>query len=214
MGFLCMAHFLILPGSVVALISGCGFNAVPMAARTRLFATTEKRLAFRLVVTYDGQRCELDAYPDETVLAALERNSVMDSLCLPNIPADCRRGNCMTCAGRLLGTHNPRMVQSDADGLSPHVSDLLRSSDYILTCSSFIKGDGVEILLGENSRLWEEMYHRRFVSEESRTTKMETVAKLHRLRAENNVPRWTAETEQILEKSGDDESNGVLENDV
>ena len=115
----------------------------------------------------------------------------------------------MTCAGRLLGTRNPTIVHRGADGLSPHVSDLLQSSDYVLTCSSFVKGDGVEILLGENSQLWEEMYHGRFVSEEARTTKLETVAKLHRLRAESNVPRWTAETEELLDRSGD-ESTGIL----
>lgn len=212
MGFLGLARLLMIPCSVAALASGCGckYSAVTTRARTELFATSTKRLAFRLVATYEGQRCELDAYHDETILAALERNSVMDSLCLPTLPADCRRGNCMTCAGRLLGTGNPAIVQRGADGLSPYVSELLQSSDYILTCSSFIKGDGVEILLGENSQLWEEMYHHRFVSEESRMTKLETVAKLHRLRAESNVPRWTAETEEILEKSGDDESSCIF----
>ena len=212
MGFFRLARLLMIPWSVAALAGCCGYrySAVTTRARIRLFAASTKRAAFHLVASYEGQRCELDAYPDETILSALERNSVMDRLCLPSLPADCRRGNCMTCAGRLLGTRNRAIVQSCADGLSPYVSELLQSSDYILTCSSFIKGDGVEIVLGENSQLWEKMYHHRFVSEESRKTKLETVAKLHRLRAESNVPRWTAETEQILEKSGVDESFGIL----
>jgi ferredoxin len=192
----------------------------------RLYASSESRKGdsgqtFQFVVTYEGRSCEVDAYPDETILNAMERNCVMDKLCLPNMPADCRRGNCMTCAGRILTGRggddekeqllnvkgskkcdkDTQLVQRGEDGLAPYASGILQSSDYILLCSSFVTGDGVRIELGENSRLWEEMYQTRFVDEEAEKTKHETVAKLLRLRAESDVPRWTAETEEVLEKT-------------
>jgi len=197
MGFRGLFRFLLVPCTVAAFANHVSIRNV---AQTSLFATA--RETFQLVVTYQGQSCEVDVYPDETILAALERNGVMDTLCLPTVPAECRRGNCMTCAGRLLGENNDQLLRGE-DGLAPYVSDILQSSDYVLTCSSFVKGDGLRIELGQNSDLWEKMYHDRFVSREAHKTKLETVAKLHRLRAESDVPKWTAETEEVLKKSGD-----------
>lgn len=187
-----------------------GYGATP--------STGESAKPYQFVVTYEGRSCEVDAYPDETILNAMERNSVMDKLCLPNMPADCRRGNCMTCAGRILtgslegdgdegkdsdAAKTDQLVQRGDDGLAPYASGILQSSDYILLCSSSITGDGVRIELGENSRLWEQMYKTRFVDDDAEKTKHHTVAKLLRLRAESDVPRWTAETEEVLEKTED-----------
>ena len=207
MGFFSLLfRFTLIPcGIATAFLSYHSNVAAEQIRYCNLCAVSMKkhRQSFRLVVSYEGQKCDLDAYPDETILAALERSGVMDKLCLPAIPSDCRRGNCMTCAGRLLGDANLSQVLRGVDGLSPHVSDILQSSDYVLTCSSFIIGDGVEIVLGENSKVWDEVYHRRFTSDESRTTTLETIAKLYRLRAERNVPKWTLETEETLKRSGD-----------
>lgn len=174
----------------------------------------ESAKPYQFVVTYEGRSCEVDAYPDETILNAMERNCVMDKLCLPNMPADCRRGNCMTCAGRILtgdgdkdkdgnAPKDAQLVQRGDDGLAPYASGIIQSSDYILLCSSFVTGDGLRIELGEHSRLWEEMYKTRFVDEEAEGTRLETVAKVLRLRAESDVPRWTAETEEVFEKTED-----------
>lgn len=124
----------------------------------------------------------------------------------------------MTCAGRVTNgltmmgmTTSPTvLLRRDDDGLAPHVSNILQSSDYVLTCSTYINGNGVEIALGENHNLWEEIYQNRFVSEESRSMTLETLAKVHRLRAESNVPRWTAETEEIIKKSLDIEPTELL----
>jgi hypothetical protein len=108
----------------------------------------------------------------------------------------------MTCAGRMLRVTSPNLLlRRDEDGLAPHVSDILHSSDYILTCSTYINGNGVEIVLGENHNLWEEMYQNRFVSEESRTITLETLAKVH---------RWTAETEEMIKQSPAIEPTGLL----
>ena len=172
---------------------------------------------FQFTVTYEGRSCQVDAYENETILNAMERNSVMDTLCLPTMPSDCRRGNCMTCAGRVLVTNDApkgRLVSRSDDGLSPHVSDKLHASDYVLLCSTHVIANGdLHIVLGENSAIWEELYTTRFTSREAETTKHETVAKLMTLRAEGNVPKWTAETEEVLEKTKDDDDGIILTGD-
>jgi ferredoxin len=169
--------------------------------RIRLTGEEHQVPAFRATVVHDGRACEVDAYLGETILAALERNGIMDRLCLPFLPSDCRRGNCLTCAGKVL-SGNDAIVRGE-DGLSPQGSEELKRTGYILTCCSYVVADGAQIELDAKNEVWGDMYQARFTSREAEQTKRESVAHLLRLRAESNVPRWKAETEEALRKSGE-----------
>ena len=102
---------------------------------------------------------------------------------LPNLPSDCRRGNCLTCAAqRVVVVPQPQQQNSNRgdtilfqdDGLSQPISDLVTSRGYVLTCSSYLqtmvdsttnnKTDNttttttptprLHLLLGQHDELW------------------------------------------------------------
>jgi len=156
-----------------------------------------------LTVSYEDRSCEVPVQPGETILAALERSGVSRDLCLPEMPSDCRRGNCMTCtAQHLLGSKTSNLVRGE-DGLSPELSKQVAERGYVLTCSSYIEGDGVQLKLGENNQAWNAMYRLRLQEEETQRVARAAMARVIRKSAERNLDEWAKETEEIYEKSGD-----------
>ena len=134
---------------------------------------------------------------------ALERSGAADGLCVSSFPQDCRRGNCLTCTGRIKeGTASSANLVRGEDGLAPHVSNDLAKQGYVLTCSSFVVGDGLKLELGQNADVWEETYRKPYESIDTQKAGIEARAKLLRLVAESDVPKWTKETEETLKKSG------------
>lgn len=159
------------------------------------------RKEYTLEVSYEGRTCETKVQKGESILSALERTGAADQLAMPSLPSDCRRGNCLTC----VGTHSPgsdteKIVQGD-DGLSPYMSNEARKRGYILTCSSFVVGDGVKLQVGANQRAWDELYRGRLEEESTQLAGREAMAKVIRFHAERNVEEWAKETEQVLRKS-------------
>ena len=62
-----------------------------------------------VTVSYEGQSCNIIVLPNESILAALERQSIYvqsQLTTLPDMPSDCRRGNCMTCAALIKNNNN------------------------------------------------------------------------------------------------------------
>ena len=62
--------------------------------------------AVLLTVSHEGRSCQVTVHQGETVLAALERQAPhlrrhLTGLPL-DLPSDCRRGNCLTCAARVV----------------------------------------------------------------------------------------------------------------
>mmetsp|Transcript_20858 Transcript_20858/g.30881 ORF Transcript_20858/g.30881 Transcript_20858/m.30881 type:complete len:248 (-) Transcript_20858:129-872(-) len=157
-----------------------------------------------LTVCHEGMTGEILVHRNETILAALERQS--DILCLTQLPFECRRGNCLTCAGRVVECDDVTKAGSKEnilqveDGLPPHTSEQLRSSDQLLLCSSYLTGSGVSIVLGndypKNHVIWNSGGQ-----QERQRTKLAATAKLFRLQAEQNLQQWKEDTEHIFHQS-------------
>lgn len=160
--------------------------------------------AFQLKVTYDGMTCNLDIGKDETILAALERSELVTrGLSLPELPSDCRRGNCMTCAAQHHEESKSDNLDQRENGLTPTVAEALREKGLVLTCSSFVLGNGVHLELGENDQAWQEVYRARLEDEDTQRVAREAMARVIRRTAEKNVDSWKEETEEVYERSGE-----------
>ena len=86
------------------------------------------------------------------------------------------------------------------DGLAPAVGENLRKNGFVLTCSSYVVGDGVKIELGQNDAAWTETYKTQ-PSLGMPDMGNAAAAKALRVAAEKDVPRWTRDIEKTLEKS-------------
>ena len=134
-------------------------------------------------------------------MSALERTGTADRLAMPALPSDCRRGNCLTCVGRHAENSNPQHLVRGEDGLTPYMSKEARDRGYILTCSSFVEGDGVKLHIGANNDAWNELYLARFEEESIKEAGRAAMAKVIRISAERNPHEWAKETEEILRKT-------------
>jgi ferredoxin len=161
-------------------------------------------LSYPVRVSYLGHTHVIEVEEKETILAALERQcSVVPSMA--SLPSDCRRGNCLTCAARILAGDNNRKTSRDNpavtvdDGLSPDMSDMVRSRGYLLTCSSYVTGPGLVLELGVCQEAWPELYQ--FGSDPSRqAVARAAVARTLRRYAERHVPQWMRDTELVLQQ--------------
>lgn len=191
-----LAFFL---GTIPDQIKGFVLKSESLFKRTHELSMAEHSLT----VSYDGRSCEVTVEPGETILAALERSGVARELCLPEMPSDCRRGNCLTCtAQHLSGSKTTSLIRGE-DGLSPELSKQVADRGCVLTCSSYIEGEGVELKLGENNQAWNDLYRLRLNEEETQRVAREAMARVIRRSAERNINEWAKETEDIYEKSGD-----------
>jgi len=170
-----------------------------------------------ITVSFEGQSCTVTVQPGETILSALERQSQhlrRHLHGLPEMPSDCRRGNCLTCAASLVVDEDneneratnptntrPGWVQQK-DGLSPSMSKLVASKGYVLTCSSFVEQSGLQLELGENHNLWQEVYASpgRFTTDQAQLAARSAMAKVIRKYDERNLDQWAKETERALKQ--------------
>lgn len=155
-------------------------------------------------VVYEGRSTTLGVREGESILAAAERQGVSDRLGLTELPSECRRGNCLTC-GAIIRKHGRSLITAE-DGLSPTLSRHLRESGYVLTCSTYVCGDGASLELGKNQQIWKDIYRQRLESEATQAVVRAAVAKTMRQCAERNVEEWARETEQVLRKTSNLES--------
>ena len=118
-----------------------------------------------VTVTYEGRSALVHVEPSESILSALERTGAADALCLSEVPSECRRGNCLTCTGRVVAGP-PSSLRRDGDGLTPSVAEDLEAHGLALLCSAGVGGDGLIIELGRNGEAWELSYRARFESDD------------------------------------------------
>mmetsp|Transcript_6966 Transcript_6966/g.14028 ORF Transcript_6966/g.14028 Transcript_6966/m.14028 type:complete len:356 (+) Transcript_6966:135-1202(+) len=118
---------------------------------------------YPLRIHHEGRVATIYVRENEPILQAMERQSLKplrttaspspSSLALSNVPNDCRRGNCLTCASRIIPPSSnkseddvdgdgkgcqPRIVANVNNGLSPVMASHLQKSNYILTCCSYV----------------------------------------------------------------------------
>ena len=123
-----------------------------------------------------------------------------DQLSLPSLPHECRRGNCLTCSGKHLDQTTRHHVQMIDDGLSPSMHRNICERGLVLTCSSYVVGDGVHLELGVCDDAWREVYGQSGVDgDDAERIRADAVAKAMRLADENNLNRWALKTERMLD---------------
>jgi ferredoxin len=175
-----------------------------------------------ITVSYEGQTCDVTVMPNESILAALERQSMhirMHLTALPDMPSDCRRGNCLTCAASIVDRRSGALavdelalsdsldvVRSNGDGLSPAMSKLISDKGYVLTCSSFIEqkqssASSLRLELGVQDDVWYEVYSNRFKTPETELAARTAMARVLRQSAERNVEEWARATERALRQT-------------
>lgn len=173
---------------------------------------------YTITLHYEDSSCDIQARSDETILMALERNQLsLQRLGLPNsmIPSDCRRGNCLTCTGTHASVSSRlasgTAVVCDGDGLSPHMSRTIQEKGYILTCSTRVVGEGLQLNLGENHNVWKDVFQDRLEEEPTQNTKWAAMARSKRRSDERNKDRWEKEMEKLLQEEEGNSDYGDVE---
>ncbi|KAL3821808.1 hypothetical protein ACHAXA_003310 [Cyclostephanos tholiformis] len=166
-------------------------------------------------ILHQGHSATIFVHRDETILHALERQSLFSSnrrraiddddtggdLALSHIPHDCRRGNCLTCSSRSIRGCDRRHVYANVNnGLSATVASVLDESGIVLTCCSYVTGPGVILELDTNDDAWD-MVHRRRICDNPDTAMlaMEARARLLRRLDERDVGGWKRKLERTWE---------------
>jgi ferredoxin len=171
------------------------------------FSTTLKKKdgpTYPIQITHQGLTKIIHVEENESILQALERQSLAcaPGLGLSNIPHDCRRGNCLTCASRLISTEHSAQTNLRANvnnGLSPALSSDLRKNGFVLTCCSYVTGPGVSLELEQNDELWDMVYRSRH--SDVGQIGMEARARLLRRVDEENLGKWKKRMEKVWDSS-------------
>jgi ferredoxin len=193
-----------------------------------------QRVTYSVTVLYQNKSCEMQVEADETILSAMERqfsSRLVKQLDINEIPRDCRRGNCLTCAAKVVHNVSPKPTNMLApneqlvalnishqptasseshlirfeDGLSPYVSFMLQKSQYFLTCCTRVKSHGLTIEIGQNHKLWNAVYQNRFNSDATKRVSYSSMARAIRKSNEKEITQWMHRTEQLLWNEVSDE---------
>jgi len=157
-------------------------------------STSTSNSTFAMKVTHQNKTATLQINENESILQALERSKIHDQLALPSLPHECRRGNCLTCSGRLLLGSN--QVQIRNDGLAPTMQKTIQEKGVVPTCTSFVTGDGVHLELGVCDDVWRDIWDVK--DEEGERIRNDAVARTMRLSDEKNLDKWVEKTEKML----------------
>mmetsp|Transcript_12806 Transcript_12806/g.18901 ORF Transcript_12806/g.18901 Transcript_12806/m.18901 type:complete len:228 (-) Transcript_12806:205-888(-) len=105
----------------------------------------------------NGDRREVIEVDEETsLLSAMEGLGVVQA-------SECRRGNCLTCAGKLSPESTSNFKTSsisevDHEEMETFLCDEAKSQGYLLTCCSFPTGPGLKIEANKNQEALEVQY--------------------------------------------------------
>jgi len=198
--------------SSATLISNTHPNRTFSASSTTGFETSceqKNTICYPLQVIHQGRKTTINVHEDEPILQALERQSTIAddgdqiSLALSHIPHECRRGNCLTCASKIVEsptitnqTNNNLVVNVD-NGLSPTIASELTKSGYVLTCCSYITGPGVVLELDQNNEAWDVVYKQRLCDGDTKQVALEAQARLMRRVDEENVEKWKSKMKKV-----------------
>jgi hypothetical protein len=90
----------------------------------------------------------------------------------------------------------------DDDGLSPSVSKRISKKKLVLTCSSYVKNDGVHLELGVCDDVWRELWgaSQPWEDMEGERIRNDAVARAMRINDEKSLNRWILRTEKMLSR--------------
>ena len=103
------------------------------------------------VRTSDSQRIVLSVSETEPILKAVERAGLMPG-------SDCRRGNCLSCAARIL---KGAPFSLRVDGCTA-LCEEAHQTGLVLLCSAFAVGPGLEMALDADGDAWDIQYNQRW----------------------------------------------------
>jgi hypothetical protein len=103
----------------------------------------------------------------------------------------------LTCAATHVAGSQTEGIKRGEDGLSPTLSEWVANEKYVLTCSSYLEGNGVHLQLCENHLVWNAVYKHQHESDENEQIARESMASMIRKSAERNVDEWTKRTEEV-----------------
>lgn len=163
--------------------------------------------SYPVQIIHHGRKTTINVHENEPILQALERQSTIadgrdqKALALSNVPHECRRGNCLTCASRAVksSTTDQNLVANVDNGLSPTISSELTKSGYVLTCCSYVTGEGVVLELDQNNEVWDVVYKQRLSDGDTKQVALEAQARLLRRVDEENVEKWKNKMKKVLE---------------
>mmetsp|Transcript_41802 Transcript_41802/g.81940 ORF Transcript_41802/g.81940 Transcript_41802/m.81940 type:complete len:250 (-) Transcript_41802:458-1207(-) len=159
-----------------------------------------------LTLVYEGRSVTVPIFAHETILAAMERSNAGFHLSFTQSSSDCRRGSCLTCAGRVVSgrgavTDVGRKNEVDADFLQGGGKE--NGGEYVLTCSS-LASDDVTVELGVCEEVWVERFMQRLASEDTRSVGREACAREMRIASEKNVIKWKNKMEKMVNADSSD----------
>lgn len=190
-------------------------------------STFNSNVQIPMNIIYENKSYKIQAMKGESILSALERARASSDpnirIPLPPIPHECRRGNCLTCSGKILCSTKSKKDYNDSDvlspssssnvsqsennlirgedGLNPYMSKEIEMAGFVLLCSSYVVGEGLTIEIGCKEEAWEFAYYGKMMEDEAKLVRTAAAAKSVRLAAEKNIPKWTKQTEQTLKKT-------------
>lgn len=118
-------------------------SAAALAAASRSWDVT--------LITRENQRHTLRVAESESVLAVAEAAGLLPG-------SDCRRGNCLSCAARVVaGSPFALSVATDTA-----LCTEAHCEGIVLLCSAFPRGPGVELRLDADGEAWEIQHNKRW----------------------------------------------------
>mmetsp|Transcript_9330 Transcript_9330/g.20624 ORF Transcript_9330/g.20624 Transcript_9330/m.20624 type:complete len:263 (-) Transcript_9330:328-1116(-) len=157
----------------------------------------------QITLMHEGSSITFPIQAHETILSAMERENAGARLSLSHSQSDCRRGSCMTCAGRILcqvkngavlDVGRRGAIKADADFLGGGLED---GEEYVLTCSAYVTAN-VTVEVGLCEELWEKRFLQRLASDDTRRAGREASAHQMREAAEKNVKKFKENMEQLI----------------
>ena len=135
-----------------ACFEASGFAPARMPRRVARRVARAAGRAWDVHVEERGEVTRLRVLEGESVLAARERRGASGR---PH--SDCQRGECFSCAGRLLPNSTGAFTISQPGGLETRLPDRAADADFVLACSMFITGPGVRVEFADEhvSGVWE-----------------------------------------------------------
>ena len=119
------------------------------AAAAMVIATSER--AWEVTLLRGSARHTLKVSEQEPLLAAVERSGLLPG-------SDCRRGNCLSCAARVVsGAPFSLRVASDTA-----LCEEAHTLGLVLLCSTYAVGPGVELRMGCEGEAWDVQHSQRF----------------------------------------------------